>query len=161
MQMSCVWGRVVGGGYVGCVCGGVCVCVRSFLFPNWVADRIRLRSWIEFWVYNSLQIFLYLSQALYIINPIGLSARPLKERFGTRLCFMLFGFISSIGLIICACATNEFVLLLGVVLTGKHPFPHCLIFPFFTESSSSSFQRATNVIKLKLSSYFHNILDLK
>ncbi|XP_072014386.1 monocarboxylate transporter 6-like isoform X1 [Amphiura filiformis] len=49
---------------------------------------------------------------------VGLSAGPLKKRFGARVCLMVSGLVSSCGLIICACATNVNLLLLGMIPTG-------------------------------------------
>ncbi|XP_072051463.1 monocarboxylate transporter 7-like [Amphiura filiformis] len=49
---------------------------------------------------------------------LGMFASYLKSRFGVRLCIMFCGLVSSTGLIVCAYATNVYLLLLGIILTG-------------------------------------------
>ncbi|XP_072035493.1 monocarboxylate transporter 13-like [Amphiura filiformis] len=51
-------------------------------------------------------------------SVIGLSASALVNKLGPRVCIMMCGLVSTIGLIICACAPNALVLLLGLILTG-------------------------------------------
>ncbi|XP_072046348.1 monocarboxylate transporter 6-like [Amphiura filiformis] len=51
-------------------------------------------------------------------SVIGLSASALVNRLGPRVCLMICGLVATIGLIICACALNSLMLLLGLILTG-------------------------------------------
>ncbi len=50
--------------------------------------------------------------------PEGLAAGPLVNRFGARACLINTGILSSLGLIICACATNVLLFLLGLLFAG-------------------------------------------
>ncbi|XP_072035482.1 LOW QUALITY PROTEIN: monocarboxylate transporter 6-like [Amphiura filiformis] len=52
-----------------------------------------------------------------LVSTIGLIICSVR-RIGPRVCLMMCGLVSTIGLIICACAPNSLVLLLGLILTG-------------------------------------------
>ena len=44
----------------------------------------------------------------------------LVDKFGARVCLVMSGVIASIGVIICAIATNPLILLVGLSLSGKY-----------------------------------------
>ena len=49
----------------------------------------------------------------------GLIVNNVVSVIGVRSCIMMSGLLSSLGLIVCALATNEIMLLLGLLLVGK------------------------------------------
>ncbi|XP_072024524.1 monocarboxylate transporter 2-like [Amphiura filiformis] len=84
--------------------------VKSFsvLLPD-IKEQFETLTWV---VGSSVSIMIGWG------SVIGLSASALVNRLGPRVCIMMCGLFTTIGLIICACAPNSLVLLFGLLLTG-------------------------------------------
>ena len=104
-----------------------CLFVSSTQHPGRYL-RILLDPFFNLSLSKCTQCNIYL-RFIYTQHP-GMSAGVLLKRFDARLVMMSSGFLSFIGIIICAMATNAYILLVGCTLAGKSSLNNH-IFPFF------------------------------